>query len=94
LRPAGSQLWTLNSPGTGGEEPWSGSSFGSALAAARFGGAGPYGALVVVAGESDGVVLVINGSASGLTATRSRRWTTPDFRQPGPLYIDKALAAG
>jgi hypothetical protein len=49
---------------------------------------------VVVAGESDGVVLVINGSASGLTATRSRRWTTPDFRQPGPLYIDKALAAG
>jgi hypothetical protein len=89
-----SRGWDLDSPGIQGEMVPNGTSFGSALAAGRFGGR-ELDDLVIGDDQYDGgLFVVINGSASGLTAARNRLWTAASFRQPELTYLGKALAAG
>lgn len=93
-----SRAWDLDSRGIKGEMSANGTSFGSALAAGRFGtdtaGSG-YDDLVI--GDDfydDGLFVVIHGSRTGLTARDDRLWTAPQFRQPGLVHLGRALAAG
>ena len=76
LTAAGSQLWSQDSPGVAGVAE-AGDGFGVALAAGDFNGDGR-GDLAVGAWQENrgrGVVHVLAGSASGLTATGSQLWS-------------------
>ena len=82
----GNQVWSQGTSGVlgtpaGGEAPTVGDSFGSTLAAGDFGG-GPQADLAVAAPYDDesgavnaGVVNVLPGSASGLSATGDQFWS-------------------
>jgi hypothetical protein len=99
LTAAGSQLWSQDSPGVGGTaEP--GDGFGGALAAGDF-NADSRADLAVGVGQENqgrGVVQVLAGSASGLTATGNQLWSQDSpgvggTAEPGDAF-GLALAAG
>src|SRR5215204_5534200 len=76
LTATGSQLWSQDSPGIGGAaEP--DDLFGEALAAADFNGDGAADLAIGASGENSfaGVVQVLYGSGTGLTATGSQVWS-------------------
>jgi disulfide bond formation protein DsbB len=76
LSATGSQLWSQDSPGIGGvAEP--GDEFGFALAGGDFNDNGQADLAVGAVGENGlaGLVHVLNGSGSGLTATGSQLWS-------------------
>jgi hypothetical protein len=88
LTAAGSQYWSKETPGIKGAPPCMEDGFGAALAAANFGGGAQDDLAVGIPGEglgppgeecdralySAGVVIVIYGSPTGLTASGSQRW--------------------
>jgi hypothetical protein len=76
LTAAGSQLWSQDSPGVAGVAE-AGDGFGGALAAGDFNADSRADLAVGVLGENQGrgVVHVLRGSASGLTATGSQLWS-------------------
>jgi hypothetical protein len=76
LTATGSQLWSQGSPGVAGTAEVD-DQFGSALAAGDFAGDGRTGLAVGAFGEnsSSGVVQVLYGSPTGLTATGSQLWS-------------------
>ena len=89
-----SRGWDLDSPGIQGEMIPNGTSFGTALAAGRFDGRERDDLVIGDDAYDEGLFVVINGSPSGLTAARNRLWTADDFRQPGLMYLGKALTSG
>ncbi len=89
-----SRGWDLDSPGIQGEMIPNGTSFGTALAAGRFDGREHDDLVIGDDAYDEGLFVVINGSPSGLTAARNRLWTADDFRQPGLMYLGKALTSG
>ena len=103
LAVAGQQLWSQNSAGIGDDQE-SGDHFGASLAIANFGGTGHY-ELAVGAPDEDrgalfdaGVVQVVIGSATGLTATGTQYWFQnsagiADDAEAGDRF-GAALAAG
>jgi disulfide bond formation protein DsbB len=98
LTAAGSQLWSQDSPGiAGGAEP--GDGFGLALAAGDFNGDTRGDLAVGAPGENNvGVVHVLYGSGTGLTAAGSQLWSqdSPGIAggaEPGDEF-GAALAAG
>jgi hypothetical protein len=98
---AGNQYWSQDSPGLGDvAEP--SDQFGFATTAGDFNGDGfsdlAVGAPLEDRPEDSGLVNVIYGSTSGLTATGSQVWTQnssgiPDSREPGDKF-GRALVAG
>jgi hypothetical protein len=96
----GSQLWSQNSPGIPGVAEPLGDEFGDALAAGDFNGDGQDDLTVAAGGENDGagVVHVLYGSPSGLTATGNQLWSQDSQGIAGaPEVFDlfgSALAAG
>jgi hypothetical protein len=99
LTASGSQLWSQDSPGIAGvAEP--DDSFGEALAAGDFNGDGRADLAIGAAGENNftGVVHVLYGSASGLTASGSQLWSqdSPGIAGLAEFFDDfgAALAAG
>ena len=76
LTTTGSQLWSQDSPGVAGVAE-AGDGFGGALAAGDFNADGRGELAVGAFGENQGrgVVHVLAGSASGLTATGSQLWS-------------------
>jgi hypothetical protein len=99
LTAAGSQLWSQDSPGVAGVAE-AGDGFGGALAAGDFNGDGR-GDLAVGAWQENqgrGVVHVLAGSASGLTATGSQLWSQGSGGVGGVAEVGDgfggALAAG
>ena len=89
-----SRGWDLDSPGIQGEMSTNGTSFGTALATGRFDGREHDGLVIGDDAYDEGLFVVINGSPSGLTVARNRLWTADDFRQPGLMYLGKALTSG
>ena len=89
-----SRGWDLDSPGIQGEMSTNGTSFGTALAAGRFDGREHDDLVIGDDAYDEGLFVVINGSPSGLTVARNRLWTADDFRQPGLMYLGKALTSG
>ena len=99
LTATGSQLWSQNSPGIADGAEFE-DSFGSSLAGGDFNGDGRADLAVGALGENDfaGVVHVLYGSASGLTAAGSQLWSqnSPGIEgvaEASDLFGD-ALAAG
>ena len=99
LTAAGSQLWSQDSPGIAGvAEP--GDSFGSSLAGGDFNGDGRADLAIGASGENSfaGVVHVLYGSVSGLTAAGSQLWSqdSPGVAGLAESFDDfgAALAAG
>jgi disulfide bond formation protein DsbB len=99
LTGAGSQLWSQDSPGiTGTAEV--GDSFGFAVGAGDFNGDGRADLAIGVPGENDlaGVVHVLYGTASGLTASGSQLWSQDSPGIAGVAesadFFGGALAAG
>ncbi len=98
LKAAGSQFWSLLSIGVDGD-PASASSFGQSLAAGDFNGDGKADLAIGSGGDSGpSAVNVLYGSASGLSATGSQRWTrdSPGIlgaSEDGDGFAD-SLAAG
>jgi len=98
----GAQLWTPDSPGVPGTAGQAGG-FGSALAAGDFDADG-FGDLAIgiqgvpVGGVTVGAVLVLYGSARGLTAGGAQLWTPDSPGVPGNSQSEDsfgaALAAG
>jgi FG-GAP repeat len=99
LTATGSQLWWQNSPGIAGDtEP--GDEFGSALTAGDFNGDTQADLAIGAPGENDfaGLVHVLYGSPTGLTAAGSQLWWQnsagiADVTEPGDGF-GFALAAG
>jgi hypothetical protein len=98
---AGSQYWTQDSPGIGDVAERS-DQFGFATTAGDFNGDGfsdlAVGAPLEDRPEDSGLVNVIYGSTTGLTATGSQLWTQnssgiPGSREPGDKF-GRALVAG
>ena len=76
LTATGSQLWSQGSSGIGGlAEPQD--AFGETLAAGDFNGDGRADLAIGAPGENNarGVVQVLNGSPSGLTASGNQLWS-------------------
>jgi hypothetical protein len=80
----GNQFWNLDSPGIEGD-PENGAEFGRFLTTADFNHDGYADVAIAAGGESVGTVLdagavhVLYGSATGLTADGSQRWTEDDL---------------
>ena len=103
LTSAGNQFWTQKSPGVPGKGE-SGDYFGSSLTAGNFGRSVHADLAIGVPGDTvgakfaAGAVNVIYGSASGLTAAGSQRWTQNSRGIPGKAEdedeLARSLAAG
>jgi hypothetical protein len=94
----GSQMWFGDSPGVPGQREEF-EQFGTALAAGRFSG-GTYADLAigipsrrVNAADVAGAVLVLRGSAAGLTAWGSRLWTQNTSGVPGKAESGDAFGS-
>jgi hypothetical protein len=92
------QFWTQDSPGISGEaEP--GDDFGGALVAGDFSGDG-FADVAIGVPEEDfggvggaGAVMVIYGSAAGLTATGNQFWSQDNRRVLGEAEPDDAFGS-
>jgi disulfide bond formation protein DsbB len=99
LTAAGSQLWSQDSPGIAGVAE-AGDGFGFALVAGDFNGDARADLAIGAPGEnsSSGVVQVLYGSGTGLTATGSQLWSQDSPGIAGGAEPDdifgEALAAG
>src|SRR5829696_4809956 len=99
LTATGSQLWSQDSPGIAGA-PEAGDIFGFALAAGDFNGDTRADLAIGAPGENSfaGVVHVLYGSGTGLTATGSQLWSQDSPGIAGAAEPDdifgEALAAG
>jgi hypothetical protein len=101
----GDQLWRQSSPGVPGSEEYF-DTFGHALAAADFDGDGFADLAIGVPGEDakrnpglgQGSVVVLYGSASGLSAAGVQRWTQDSAGFPGAAedgdWLGRSLVAG
>jgi FG-GAP repeat len=99
LTATGSQLWSQDSPGVAGT-PEAVDRFGAALASGDYNGDGRADLAVGAPGENtfSGVVHVLFGSATGLTATGSQLWSQDSPAVAGTAEVSdqfgSALAAG
>ena len=99
LRAAGSQLWSQDSPGVAGA-PEAVDRFGSALASGDYNGDGRADLAIGAPGENEfsGVVHVLYGSPTGLSAAGSQLWAQGSSGLGGLAEINdqfgRALAAG
>jgi hypothetical protein len=99
LTATGSQLWSQDSPGVAGT-PEAVDRFGTALASGDYNGDGRADLAVGAPGENtfSGVVHVLYGSATGLTAAGSQLWSQDSPAVAGAAEVDdqfgSALAAG